>query len=83
MKAKEFKDKTDAELTELHKTLQNELFQSRLQNFTNQLDDTSSIPKKRRDLARVAGELRRRELEQLAHQVEQALAAQATATEQG
>jgi ribosomal protein L29 len=78
MKAKELKDKTVAELTELHKTLQNELFQSRLQNFTNQLDDTSSIPKKRRDLARLAGELRRRELEQLAHQIEQALTTQAT-----
>ncbi len=72
MKARELKDKSDAELNELHKTLQNELFQARLQNFTNQLDDTSSIPKKRHDLARIAGELRRRELEALAKQAESA-----------
>jgi ribosomal protein L29 len=62
MKAKELADKSDSELTQLHQTLANELFQTRLQNFTNQLDDTSSIPKKRRDLARLKGELRRREL---------------------
>jgi ribosomal protein L29 len=76
MKAKELHDKAAPELTELEKSIQNELFQSRLQNFTNQLDDTSSINKKRRDLARIKGELRRRELEELTKSVQAALAAE-------
>ncbi len=76
MKSKDLKDKSEAELVELEKQLTGELFQSRLQNYTNQLDDTASIPKKRRDVARVKSEIRRRELDSLAAQVKQALAAQ-------
>ena len=76
MKAKELHDKAATELTELGKSIQNELFQSRLQNYTNQLDDTSSINKKRRDLARIKGELRRRELEELTKSVQAAMAAE-------
>ena len=76
MKSKDLKDKSEAELVELEKQLTGELFQSRLQNYTNQLDDTASFPKKRRDVARVKSEIRRRELDSLAAQVKQALAAQ-------
>ena len=36
MKAKDLSEKTPGELTELEKTLRNEMIQSRLQNFTNQ-----------------------------------------------
>jgi large subunit ribosomal protein L29 len=75
MKASELKDKTDSELLDLHKQIEGELFQSRLQNYTNQLDDTASIPRRRRDVARIKSELRRRELDALAQQVKQALAA--------
>jgi large subunit ribosomal protein L29 len=76
MKASELKDKSDSELVELEKSLGGELFQSRLQNYTNQLDDTASIPRRRRDIARVKSEIRRRELDALAQQVKAALAAQ-------
>jgi large subunit ribosomal protein L29 len=76
MKASELKDKSDSELVELEKSLGGDLFQSRLQNYTNQLDDTASIPRRRRDIARVKSEIRRRELDALAQQVKAALAAQ-------
>jgi large subunit ribosomal protein L29 len=76
MKASDLKDKSDSELVELEKSLMGELFQARLQNYTNQLDDTASIPRRRRDVARVKSEIRRRELDALAQQVKQALAAQ-------
>lgn len=75
MKTSELKDKSADELKELAKTTSGELFQARLQNFTNQLDDTASLPKRRRDIARIQTELRRRELEALAESVKQALAA--------
>lgn len=53
MKAKELRDRTDEALTELEKTLQAEIFQARFKNFTNRLNDTASIIRTRRDLARV------------------------------
>ena len=76
MKASDLKDKSDSELVDLQKQVAGELFQSRLQNYTNQLDDTASIPRRRRAVARLKSELRRRELDALAQQVKQALAAQ-------
>ena len=75
MKASELKDKSVEELEGLVKSTSGELFQSRLQNFTNQLDDTASIPKRRRDVARMKTELRHRELETLAASVKSALEA--------
>jgi large subunit ribosomal protein L29 len=75
MKANELKDKSVEELEGLVKSTSGEIFQSRLQNFTNQLDDTASIPKRRRDVARMKTELRRRELETLAASVKSALEA--------
>ena len=53
MKAKELRDRTDEALQELEKTLQAEIFQARFKNFTNRLNDTASIVRQRRDLARV------------------------------
>lgn len=62
MKAPDLREKTVEDLSELRKTLQRDVFQNRLKNFTNRLDDTSSIRKSKRDLARVITLLREREL---------------------
>lgn len=53
MKAKDLRERTTEDLRELEKSLSGDLFQSRFKNFTSRLDDTSSIQKTRRDLARV------------------------------
>jgi large subunit ribosomal protein L29 len=53
MKASDLREKSAEDLSELQKTLTHDVFQNRLKNFTNRLDDTSSIRKSRRDLARV------------------------------
>ena len=81
MKSSELKDKSDSELVDLGKQIEGELFQSRLQNYTNQLDDTASISRRRRDVARIKSEMRRRELDALAQQVKQALTAQSASEE--
>jgi large subunit ribosomal protein L29 len=52
-KAKDLRDRKVEDLKELEKQLEGDLFQARFKNFTNRLDDTSSIKKSRRDLARV------------------------------
>ena len=53
MKATELKERSTEDLKELEKSLAKDVFQARFKNFTNRLDDTSSIAKTRRDLARV------------------------------
>lgn len=53
MKAKELRDRTDEALKELEKSISTEIFQSRFKNFTNRLNDTASIKRLRKDLARV------------------------------
>ena len=53
MKAVHLREKTEADLRELEKSLAREVFRNRLKNFTNQLDDTSSAKKAKRELARV------------------------------
>jgi large subunit ribosomal protein L29 len=53
MKAKDLRERTDEHLVELEKQLTGELFQARFKNFTNRLNDTASIRKAKRDLARV------------------------------
>lgn len=60
MKAKDLHDRTIEHLRELEKSLASEVFQARFKNFTNRLNDTASIRKTRRDLARVKTELTRR-----------------------
>jgi large subunit ribosomal protein L29 len=62
MKAADLREKSVEDLRELERTLANDVFQSRLKNFTNRLDDTSAIRKAKRDLARVVTLLREREL---------------------
>ena len=53
MKAKELRDRTDTALKELEKSLQNDIFQAKFKNFTNRLNDTASVRRAKRDLARV------------------------------
>lgn len=53
MKAADLREKSVEDLRELQKTLARDVFQNRLKNFTNRLDDTSSVRKAKRDLARV------------------------------
>jgi len=62
MKAADLREKSAEDLQELSKTLARDVFQNRLKNFTNRLDDTSSIRKTRRDLARVVTLLRELDL---------------------
>jgi large subunit ribosomal protein L29 len=58
MKASDLREKNADDLRELAKTLQRDVFQNRLKNFTNRLDDTSAIRKAKRDYARVVTLLR-------------------------
>jgi large subunit ribosomal protein L29 len=58
MKAADLREKTVTDLQELRASLAHDVFQNRLKNFTNRLDDTSTIRKTRRDLARVLTLLR-------------------------
>jgi large subunit ribosomal protein L29 len=53
MKAKDLRERTTEHLRELEKQLTGEVFQARFKNFTNRLNDTASIRKSRRDLARI------------------------------
>jgi large subunit ribosomal protein L29 len=62
MKASDLREKSVEDLHELEKSLVRDVFQSRLKNFTNRLDDTSSIRKTKRDLARVTTVLRELEI---------------------
>jgi large subunit ribosomal protein L29 len=58
MKARDLRERTVEDLRELEKSLAKDVFANRFKNFTNRLDDTSSINKARRDLARVKTLLR-------------------------
>jgi large subunit ribosomal protein L29 len=53
MKAKDLRERTTEHLRELEKSLAGDMFQARFKNFTNRLNDTATIRKARRDLARV------------------------------
>lgn len=53
MDLKELRDCTVERLHEIEKQIRREIFDARLKNFTNQLDDTASIRRARRNLARV------------------------------
>jgi len=61
VKAADLREKSVEDLQELQKALERDVFQSRLKNFTNRLDDTSSMRKTKRDLARVMTLLHERE----------------------
>ncbi len=62
MKASDLREKSADDLRELEKSLASEVFQNRLKNFTNRLDDTSAIRKTKRELARVTTLLREQRL---------------------
>jgi large subunit ribosomal protein L29 len=53
VKTKQLRESSDERLAELDASLRREIFESRIKNFTNQLDDTASIRRARKDLARV------------------------------
>ncbi len=53
MKPAEIREQGDEALVELKKDLARKLWKSRFNNFTNQLDDTDSLRRSRRDLARI------------------------------
>lgn len=53
MKISEVREKTTEELQTLEGDLRRQLWKSRFKNQTNQLDDTASIPKLRRNIAKV------------------------------
>jgi large subunit ribosomal protein L29 len=62
MKAKDLRERTPDDLKELEKSLAKDTFTARFKNFTNRLDDTSTINKTKRDLARVKTLIRQAEL---------------------
>ena len=53
MRAKELRERSPEELRQLQNEAQDQLFRSRLQNATHQLDKTSDIRKARREVARI------------------------------
>ena len=53
MDTAELRECTNDRLADLEKNLRRQIFESRIKNFTNQLDDTASIRRARKDLARV------------------------------
>lgn len=63
MKAKDLREKSEADLLELDRVAREDLFRARMKNFTNRLDNTAAIRAGRRQVARIAtllSELRRR-----------------------
>jgi large subunit ribosomal protein L29 len=62
MKAGDLREKSLPDLLEMSKSLTSDMFQNRLKNFTNRLDDTSAVRKSRRDRARVLTLIREVEL---------------------
>jgi large subunit ribosomal protein L29 len=61
MDIKELRECNAERLQEIEKQLRREIFDARLKNYTNQLDDTASIRRARRNLARVKTLLRQKE----------------------
>ena len=53
MKPADIRESTTEELSIMEGDLRRQLWKARFDNHSSQLDDTSSIPKLRRDLARV------------------------------
>lgn len=60
MRAKDLRDRTDEELNELRDITRREMFQNKMKNHTNQLEDTSLLTKAKRDIARIETVLRER-----------------------
>ncbi|HEX2734262.1 MAG TPA: 50S ribosomal protein L29 [Polyangiaceae bacterium] len=60
MKAKDLRERATTDLVELRDATRKELFQGRMKNCTNQLEDTSLLGKARKDIARIDTILRER-----------------------
>jgi len=52
-KSKELRERTSEDLAQLVKELERDLWKSRFDNHTNQLDDTAKVSRLRKDVARV------------------------------
>lgn len=61
MKSKDLRERSTEDLRQLAAQLSTDLFQYRMKNFTNRLDDTSLVRKARLDIARVNTILAQRE----------------------
>lgn len=61
MKASEYRERSTDELHNLEKEMTRELWKARIDNHTNQLDDTSKIKRLRRNIACVKTLLTERE----------------------
>jgi large subunit ribosomal protein L29 len=66
MDINELRETTSERLGELEKNLRRQIFEARIKNYTNQLDDTASIRRARRDLARVLTVLNELSFEKMA-----------------
>jgi large subunit ribosomal protein L29 len=53
MKFSDLKERKSQDLTELKTSLTRDVFKSRMKNAVGQLEDTSSIKKARKDIARI------------------------------
>ncbi|MEM1030192.1 MAG: 50S ribosomal protein L29 [Myxococcota bacterium] len=53
MNTQELRECTPERLADLEKNLRRQIFDARMKNHTNQLDDTASLRRLRRDLARI------------------------------
>lgn len=53
MKAKDLRERSTEDLIALRSALKQDLFSYRMKNCTNRLDDTSLLPKARKDIARI------------------------------
>ena len=63
MRTDEIRQRSDEELITLARQLNEDLYSLRVQRATNQLENTSSLRNKRRDLAKVYTVLRARQLD--------------------
>lgn len=61
MKARDLRERATDDLVQLLQMTRREMFQNRMKNATNQLDDTSLLRKGRRDVARIETLLQERE----------------------
>ncbi len=62
MKTAELRERSNDELRNMEKDMVRELWQSRFDNYTNKLDETSKIKKLRRGIAQVKTILTERQL---------------------
>jgi large subunit ribosomal protein L29 len=62
MKASQLREKSDSELIEQERELREELFNLRFQHSTGQLENTMSLIRVKKDIARVKAVLRERVL---------------------